>query len=93
MVKKKIPKITFFPFFVKIFLSDFSTELGDVKASIAALTFILSSAAKYHCDGETLSNELQQLGLPKGKRERERGVLFNKFQQLGLREREREREI
>nr|XP_022303853.1 COMM domain-containing protein 4-like isoform X4 [Crassostrea virginica] len=44
---------------------DAKFELGDVKASIAALTFILSSAAKYHCDGETLSNELQQLGLPK----------------------------
>ena len=37
-----------------------------MKASIAALTFILSSAAKYDCEGETLSNELQQLGLPKG---------------------------
>ena len=40
--------------------------MGDVKASIAALTFILSSAAKYDCEDETLSNELQQLGLPKG---------------------------
>lgn len=49
------------------------SEIGDVKASIAALTFILSSAAKYNCDGETVSNELQQLGLPKGwERERER---------------------
>ncbi|XP_062618664.1 COMM domain-containing protein 4-like [Saccostrea cucullata] len=44
---------------------DAKFETGDVKASIAALTFILSSAAKYSCDGETLSNELQQLGLPK----------------------------
>ena len=42
------------------------SEMGDVKASIAALTFILSSAAKYDCEDETLSNELQQLGLPKG---------------------------
>ena len=42
-------------------------EEGDVKASIAALHFILSSAAKYSVDGESLANELQQLGLPKGK--------------------------
>ena len=42
------------------------TETGDIKASIAALTFILSCAAKYDVDAETLSNELQQLGLPKG---------------------------
>ena len=41
-------------------------ESSDVKASIAALSFILSSAAKYNVDGESLSNELQQLGLPKG---------------------------
>ncbi|KAG1678120.1 COMM domain-containing protein 4 [Nymphon striatum] len=38
---------------------------GDVKACIAALSFILSSAAKYNIEDETLSNELQQLGLPK----------------------------
>ncbi|XP_076467943.1 COMM domain-containing protein 4-like [Babylonia areolata] len=45
--------------------SDAKFEVGDVKASIAALTFILSSAAKYDCEDETLSSELQQLGLPK----------------------------
>ncbi|RUS69899.1 hypothetical protein EGW08_022340 [Elysia chlorotica] len=45
--------------------SDAKFETGDIKASIAALTFILSSAAKYDVDQETLSNELQQLGLPK----------------------------
>ena len=37
-----------------------------MKASIAALNFILCSAGKYGVDGEALSNELQQLGLPKG---------------------------
>ncbi len=37
-----------------------------MKGSIAALNFILSSAAKYSVGGDTLSNELQQLGLPKG---------------------------
>ncbi|PVD36204.1 hypothetical protein C0Q70_03179 [Pomacea canaliculata] len=45
--------------------SDAKFEMGDVKASIAALSFIFSNAAKYGCDDETLSNELQQLGLPK----------------------------
>ncbi|KAL5007602.1 hypothetical protein ScPMuIL_016408 [Solemya velum] len=45
--------------------ADAKFETGDVKASIAALTFILSSAAKYSVGGESLSNELQQLGLPK----------------------------
>lgn len=45
--------------------SDAKYELSDVKASIAALSFILSSAAKYNVDSESLSNELQQLGLPK----------------------------
>lgn len=45
--------------------SDAKYELGDVKATIAALSFILSSAARYTVDGDSLSNELQQLGLPK----------------------------
>lgn len=31
------------------------------------LSFILSSAAKHDVDSESLSSELQQLGLPKGK--------------------------
>ncbi|NXM17515.1 COMD4 protein, partial [Ploceus nigricollis] len=40
-------------------------ESGDVKATIAVLGFILSSAAKHSVDSESLSSELQQLGLPK----------------------------
>ncbi|NXQ16087.1 COMD4 protein, partial [Peucedramus taeniatus] len=40
-------------------------KLGDVKATIAVLGFILSSAAKHSIDSESLSSELQQLGLPK----------------------------
>lgn len=43
-----------------------SPELGDVKATVAVLSFIFSSAAKHSVDGESLSSELQQLGLPKG---------------------------
>lgn len=45
--------------------SDAKFEEGDVKASIAGLHFIIASAAKYNVDGDSLSNELQQLGLPK----------------------------
>jgi len=42
-------------------------DIGDIKASIAGLRFILTSAAKHDVDASTLSDELQQLGLPKGK--------------------------
>lgn len=41
-------------------------SLDDVKACIAVLTFAITSAAKFGVDGDTLSAELQQLGLPKG---------------------------
>ena len=41
-------------------------EDSDVKAAISALSYIISSAAKFSVDGESLDNELQQLGLPKG---------------------------
>eukprot|EP00051_Salpingoeca_urceolata_P028263 m.485923 g.485923 ORF g.485923 m.485923 type:complete len:203 (+) comp24070_c0_seq1:347-955(+) len=37
----------------------------EIKAAVACLLFILTSAAKHDCEAETLSNELQQLGLPK----------------------------
>ena len=50
---------------VQKFTADAKFEHSDVKASIAALSFILSSAAKYNVDGDSLSNELQQLGLPR----------------------------
>jgi hypothetical protein len=35
-----------------------------VKASVAVLSFIFGSAAKYDVDEASLANELQQLGLP-----------------------------
>lgn len=47
--------------------SDAKFEEGDIKASVAAIGFILTSAAKHSVDGQSLDNELQQLGLPKGK--------------------------
>ena len=46
--------------------SDAKFEEGDIKASVSAVAFILSSAAKHSVDGQSLDNELQQLGLPKG---------------------------
>ncbi|XP_036591417.1 COMM domain-containing protein 4 [Trichosurus vulpecula] len=45
--------------------ADAKFESGDVKATVAVLSFILSSAAKHNVDSESLSSELQQLGLPK----------------------------
>ena len=42
------------------------SEESDVKASVAVLSFIFGSAAKYDVDTPTLVNELQQLGLPNG---------------------------
>lgn len=51
---------------LKKWWSLFCAESGDVKASVAVLSFIFSSAAKYDVDSESLSSELQQLGLPKG---------------------------
>ena len=40
--------------------SDAKFEESDIKASIATISFILSSAAKYSVDGDSLENELQQ---------------------------------
>jgi hypothetical protein len=48
--------------------SDSRLELNDIKACISLIEFVLSSGAKYHCDSESLCSELQQLGLPKGKK-------------------------
>ncbi|CAF3129047.1 unnamed protein product [Rotaria socialis] len=40
-------------------------ESGDLKASIRALQYILTMSAKHSVDGQSLLNELTQLGLPK----------------------------
>jgi hypothetical protein len=42
------------------------TDASDIKAAIAALSFIIANGAKYNVEDGVLSNELQQLGLPKG---------------------------
>ena len=44
-------------------IDDFSPS--DVKAVVASLAFITKSAAKYDVEPPVLSQELQQLGLPK----------------------------
>lgn len=47
----------------------FSITLGftwsDIKAVLAAITYIITSATKYDIDSTILNTELQQLGLPK----------------------------
>ena len=45
--------------------ADAKFEISDIKAAIAALNFIFSSSARHRVEGETVCNELQQLGLPK----------------------------
>ncbi|EHH25359.1 COMM domain-containing protein 4, partial [Macaca mulatta] len=55
MMYEKILKLT----------ADVKFESSDMKATVAVLSFILSSAAKHSVDGESLASELQQLGLPK----------------------------
>merc|ERR1711974_258672 len=40
-------------------------ETSEVKALIAALTFIVSNSAKYNAEDDIIRNELQQFGLPK----------------------------
>ena len=40
-------------------------DCSEFKAGVAAISFILKNATRYGVDSETLSNELQQLGLQK----------------------------
>ena len=46
--------------------SDAKLSEDDTKAVVAALNFILVSSSKFDTGSEDLSNELQQLGLPRG---------------------------
>ena len=45
--------------------TDAKLDMSDVKACVALVEFVMKSAARHGCNGETLSSELQQLGLPK----------------------------
>jgi len=46
-------------------VKDANYDASDIRAAVAALRFIITSGIKYDVDDATLSNELQQLGLPK----------------------------
>ena len=50
---------------IKRLTEDTEFSSSDVKAILSALSFILSNAVRNDVDADTLSNELQQLGLPK----------------------------
>nr|CAD7198815.1 unnamed protein product [Timema douglasi] len=50
---------------VKKLTSDAKFEVGDVKASVAAVEFILTSSSRHDVEEDVLSSELQQLGLPR----------------------------
>eukprot|EP00035_Acanthoeca_spectabilis_P019765 m.429611 g.429611 ORF g.429611 m.429611 type:complete len:201 (+) comp17035_c0_seq1:3355-3957(+) len=45
--------------------ADAKLEPGDIKIVIAIIAFFITNAAKNNVDADTLSEELQQLGLPK----------------------------
>ena len=47
-------------------LTTFLTDASDVKAMVAALTFIIRNAVKYNLEVDALVEELQQMGMPKG---------------------------
>jgi hypothetical protein len=49
-------------------MEDAKLELGDVKIVVAIIAFFITNAAKNGVDENTLAEELQQLGLPKGER-------------------------
>lgn len=49
---------------VKRYLN-YVSEPSEVKATVAALLFVLTTSARHGVDGETLGSELQQLGLPR----------------------------
>lgn len=50
---------------VKKLTADAKFEPNEVKATVAALLFVLATSARHGVDGETLGSELQQLGLPR----------------------------
>ena len=71
--------------------ADAKLSLADIQATVAALNFILTSAAKYDCDVESVVSELQQLGLPK-----EHSSTIGKVygdNRLGIRNRQKEKSL
>ena len=71
--------------------ADAKLSLADIQATVAALNFILTSAAKHDCDVESVVSELQQLGLPK-----EHSSTIGKVygdNKLGIRNRQKEKSL
>jgi hypothetical protein len=60
-VFQKRPRVAF----TVLFLSSAGFTGSDVKATVAAITFILTNATRYAVSHDVLNAELQQLGLPK----------------------------
>nr|CAG4652295.1 EOG090X0HLW [Triops cancriformis] len=52
-------------FLFVVCITEYSTGEKDLQATIAAVKFVLNSAARHVTDEEVLNHELQQLGLPK----------------------------
>eukprot|EP00250_Pteridium_aquilinum_P007202 c16974_g1_i2 orf=127-522(-) len=50
---------------VERLITDSSVGASDLKACVALVHFIVTSAAKFNLNEDILSKELQQLGLPK----------------------------
>ena len=50
---------------IEKFASDSKLEQNDIKACVALIEFVLTMSTKHSTNSETLSSELQQLGLPK----------------------------
>ena len=50
---------------IEKFTADAKYTVNDIKATIAVADFILTNSVKFKVETETLTNELQQLGLPK----------------------------
>merc|ERR1712176_240232 len=50
---------------IKRLTEDTEFTTSDVKAILSALNFVLSNAVRNDVEADTLSNEIQQLGLPK----------------------------
>ncbi len=53
-------------YLISTYLNLVLIEIGDIKATLAAINFIINNAAKFDVEEQTLANELGQLGMPKG---------------------------
>ena len=59
--------------------TDSKLELNDVKACVSLIEFVLISSSKHTVNSDILSSELQQLGLPKGRKNKDSEFLSKIF--------------